>query len=78
MSRRIAFVFAALSLLALLPVAAAAQQGALPDPQALAGQSLRGHNHMFWAYAIAWLLVAGWIVSIARRLARVEKALKDG
>jgi CcmD family protein len=33
---------------------------------------------MFLAYFIAWAVILGWIVSIARRLGRVEKALKDG
>jgi CcmD family protein len=60
-----------------LPGAASAQ-GGLPDPQALASQNLRGYTHMFVAYTIAWLLIAGWLVSIARRLARLEKVLKDG
>jgi CcmD family protein len=31
---------------------------------------------MFIAYFIAWALVLGWVVSIARRLGRVEKALR--
>lgn len=43
---------------------------------AIAGQNLRGYTHMFIAYAIAWLVVVGWIISIARRLGRVEKELK--
>jgi len=52
-------------------------QGGLPDPEALASQSLRGYTHMFIAYFIAWALIFGWVVSIARRLGRVEKALKE-
>lgn len=42
---------------------------------AIASQNLRGYTHMFIAYAIAWLLVVGWVISIARRLGRVEKEL---
>ena len=61
---------------ALLPDVLHAQSG-LPDPGAIAGQNLRGYTHMFIAYAIAWALVLGWVVSIARRLGRVEKALKE-
>lgn len=38
----------------------------------------RAYWHVFVAYAIAWLLIGGWIVSIARRLARVERRLRDG
>jgi CcmD family protein len=49
----------------------------MADANAIAGQNLRGYTHMFVAYAIAWALVVGWVVSIARRLGRVEKALKD-
>ena len=44
---------------------------------AIANQNLRGYTHMFIAYAIAWILVIGWVISIARRLGRVERALKD-
>jgi CcmD family protein len=66
------------SLLILFPEAALGQDSGLPDPQAFARQSLRGYNHMFAAYALAWLLIGGWIISISRRLARVEKALNDG
>jgi CcmD family protein len=62
--------------LVLLPELVSAQAG-LPDPQALANQSLRGYTHMFVAYAIAWCLIMGWAVSIARRLGALEKALKD-
>ena len=71
-------LFVGASLFILFPEGALGQDPGLPDPQALGRQSLRGYNHMFAAYALAWLLIGGWIVSIARRLARVEKALKDG
>jgi CcmD family protein len=37
----------------------------------------RPYWHVFIAYAIAWLLIGGWVISIARRLARVERRL-DG
>jgi len=72
-----AFISVVVVLLILAPVASMAQQVGLQDPQALAGQSLRGYGHLFAAYAIAWLLLAGWIISIARRLARLERVLKD-
>ena len=49
----------------------------MADASAIAGQNLRGYTHMFIAYTIAWALVVGWVVSIARRLGRVEKALKE-
>jgi len=65
-----------LSLIGLLlasPLALSAQSMG----EAIANQNLRGYTHMFVAYAIAWILVIGWVISIARRLGRVEKALKD-
>ena len=43
----------------------------------LASQTLgRAYWHVFAAYAIGWLLVFGWVVSIGRRLASVEQAMK--
>jgi CcmD family protein len=32
---------------------------------------------MFIAYFIAWAIIFGWVVSIARRLRRLEKALRE-
>ncbi len=41
---------------------------------ALGRQTLgRPYWHLFIGYAIAWVLVFGWCVSIARRLRRVEE-----
>jgi len=75
--KKITWSFLVLALLvALLPEVVQAQ-GGLPDPNALANQNLRGYTHMFIAYSIAWVVVFGWAVSIARRLGRVEKALKE-
>jgi CcmD family protein len=60
-------------LLALLaPVALWAQT----DSQTLAAQNLRGYRHVFIAYAVAWLLVFGWLFSVARRLGRIERSLQ--
>ena len=43
----------------------------------LARQTLgRPYWYVFIAYAVAWLLVAGWVISIARRLSDVEKRLE--
>lgn len=51
---------------------------ALAQATELGRQTLgRAYWHVFVAYAIAWLLIGGWIVSIARRLARVERRLRD-
>jgi CcmD family protein len=62
--------------LGLLPSLLQAQSG-LPDAETIAGQNLRGYTHMFIAYFIAWALILGWVISIARRLRRMEKALQE-
>lgn len=43
----------------------------------IGAQSLRPYAHVFAAYAVAWVLIAGWIVSIHRRLGRLEKRGQD-
>lgn len=37
----------------------------------------RPYWHLFAAYAIVVLLIAGWVISIARRLGRIEQRLPD-
>ncbi|MDT8342553.1 MAG: hypothetical protein RQ751_13665 [Longimicrobiales bacterium] len=49
--------------------------------EALGRQTLgRPYWHVFLSYAIGWALILGWVVSVARRLAHVERRLqgKDG
>lgn len=58
-------------------LAAAQEMPGLGAPSALAQQSLRPYWHVFIAYAIVILLVAGWAGSIARRLGEVERKLGD-
>ncbi|MEX2526369.1 MAG: hypothetical protein WEA09_01910 [Gemmatimonadota bacterium] len=36
---------------------------------------LRDYGHVFLAYALAWLLLLGWVVRIVRQMARVEARL---
>ena len=43
----------------------------------LGRQSLRPYWHVFVAYALVILLVAGWAFSIGRRLREVERRLVD-
>lgn len=62
-----------LLLLAVVPLVA---QEAMPGG-GLSGQSLRPYRFVFYAYALAWLLVLGWVVSVARRMARLNKRLGD-
>jgi CcmD family protein len=68
-------LIAVAALLFFLPEMGLAQ--GMADANGIAGQNLRGYTHMFIAYFIAWTLVVGWVVSIARRLGRIERALKD-
>ena len=41
----------------------------------LAQQNLRSYWHVFIAYAIAIVVVLGWVISIGRRLRDVEERL---
>ena len=41
----------------------------------LASQNLRPYWHVFIAYAVAIVLVLGWVISIGRRLRDVEERL---
>ena len=64
---------AALLALALTP------ESVLAQAEALGRQQLgRPYFFVFLAYAIGWALILGWVVSIARRLGRVESRLQDG
>ena len=77
--RRSALVWslgAPLLLAMLLPVLAAAAP-VQTDASTLASQNLRPYWHVFVAYTIAWLLVFGWLFSVARRLTRIERKLGD-
>jgi CcmD family protein len=52
--------------------------GAAPtqmDSATLGAQNLRSYWHVFVAYGLAWLLIFGWIFSVARRLSRIERRL---
>ena len=70
-------------LLVLLLVGAAFLVPGLLEAQAQAtgqppegARQMRHFWHVFIAFGIAWLLLFGWAVSIARRLARVEEKLQ--
>jgi CcmD family protein len=45
--------------------------------EGLGGQSMQPYRFVFIAYAIAWVFVLGWIVSVARRLSRLSRRLGD-
>lgn len=55
----------------LIPLQAWAQQ------TGLGSQTLRGHWHVFIAYAVAWLVIFGWLVAVFRRMGRLDREL-DG
>ena len=55
----------------------AAQESAFPQAASLGQQSLKPYWHVFIAYAIAVVLILGWVISIARRLAALERRLVD-
>ncbi len=59
-------------LAAFLFVSELAAQGALSD-QRLG----RAYTHVFVAYAVVWLLITAWVVTIAKRLARIEAQVGD-
>jgi CcmD family protein len=62
----------ALGAVAALPV------GAQTFPGSTVGaQTLRPYHFVFIAYTLAWILVLGWVVAVARRLARLEKRLES-
>lgn len=49
---------------------------AMPGADAGA-QSLRAYRFLFLAYAVAWVLVFGWVVSITRKVSRLARRLED-
>jgi CcmD family protein len=63
------------TMVAIVTLAAAAAP-LVAQAEELGQQTLgRAYWHVFLAYAIAWIFIFGWIISIARRLGRVEKSL---
>ena len=68
------------TLLAMLLAAVLVLFGALPE---LAAQEtptatpleMRHFWHVFVAYALAWVILFGWVLSILRRIRRVEDKL---
>ncbi|MGD8319621.1 MAG: CcmD family protein [Gemmatimonadota bacterium] len=64
------------SLLALAVLAAPVLGQAMPG-QAMASQTLRPYRFVFIAYAIVWMLVLGWVISVGRRLSRLGRRLDE-
>jgi len=72
----VSLVFVLLLVAAVGPLSAAWPPSA-PQATPLAQQSLRPYVNVFIAYAIALLAVLGWVISIGRRLARLERRLGE-
>lgn len=66
-----------LILLAVATPALAAQEISGLPPSTMGAQSLRPYWHVFIAYAIAIVMVLGWVISIGRRLKNVEEKLGE-
>jgi CcmD family protein len=45
--------------------------------QDLGAQTMRPYRFVFIAYAVAWILVFGWVVSVARRLSQLARRLEE-
>ncbi len=75
---RLATVVGVLLLVLLLVLLASPEGGWAQEPGALGHQTLdRPYVHVFVAYVVAWIVIFGWLVSIGRRLRRVEERLKE-
>jgi len=70
MTTRLPFALGAFVILLLLPMGIGAQDGVFaPEVQ------MRHFWHVFIAYAIAWVFLFSWVVSILRRMKGVEERL---
>ncbi len=75
-ARRLRLALATVSLLAPVLTSVLAPGAAAAQATELGRQALgRPYWHVFIAYALVWLLIGGWVVSIARCLTRVERRL---
>ncbi|HYR07603.1 MAG TPA: CcmD family protein [Longimicrobium sp.] len=55
------------------PAADAAQSGSAALPRYTPPRTLRAYTHVFVAFAVAWVLLFGYVVFIARKFRRVEE-----
>ena len=56
--------------------AAEAQPGASGLPRYTPPRTLRAYAHVFAAFAVAWVLLFGYVVFLARRFRRVEEQVE--
>lgn len=66
-----------LILFAVVTPALSAQEISGLPPSTMGEQSLRPYWNVFIAYAIAIVMVLGWVISIGRRLKNVEEKLGE-
>jgi CcmD family protein len=55
------------------PAADAAQSGSAALPRYTPPRTMRAYTHVFVAFAVAWVLLFGYVVFIARKFRRVEE-----
>ena len=78
MTRKNSIVVVLTLVAVLLTVGGAAAQEATELASSRIGQqTLRPYWHVFIAYAVTIALILGWVVSIDRRLARIEAQLSE-
>ncbi len=58
------------------PAADAAQSGSAALPRYTQPRTLRAYAHVFIAFAVAWVLLFGYLFVLARRFRRVEEQLE--
>jgi CcmD family protein len=57
------------------PAASAPASSGLPTEQA-PPRTLRAYKHVWIAFTIAWLLLFGYVISVGRRFARLEREVE--
>ena len=58
------------------PAADAAQSGSAALPRYTPTRTLRAYTHVFVAFAVAWVLLFGYVVFLARKFRRVEEQVE--
>jgi CcmD family protein len=58
------------------PAADAAQSGSAGLPRYTPPRTLRAYTHVFVAFAVAWVLLFGYVFFLARKFRRVEEQVE--
>jgi CcmD family protein len=59
-----------------VPAADAAQPGSAALPRYTPPRTLRAYTHVFVAFAVAWVLLFGYVFFLARKFRRVEEQVE--